>query len=157
MWTPFSGCPPWWIQRMGSPILSCCLPFGKAGGLQILCCQGFEVNDYNFTLDALALKPSDFCNDKVYQRFFTCVNWIIFLYVFFRYFNFQFYRLNTPWHSITTKSVISDPARGPDFNWYKNFASLRNWNDGTMEWWNHGVWPPARRPYSSERILEWWV
>ncbi len=28
----------------------------KAGRLQILCCQGFEVNDYNFTLDALALK-----------------------------------------------------------------------------------------------------
>ena len=25
---------------------------GKAGGLQVLCCQGFEVNDYNFTLDA---------------------------------------------------------------------------------------------------------
>jgi hypothetical protein len=46
---------------MGS-ILPCCLPCGKAGGLQILCCQGFEVNDYNFTLDALALKPSDFCN-----------------------------------------------------------------------------------------------
>jgi hypothetical protein len=46
---------------MGS-ILPCCLPFGKAGGLQILCCQGFEVNDYNFTLDALALKPSGFCN-----------------------------------------------------------------------------------------------
>ena len=37
----------------------------KAGGLQILCCQGFEVNDYDFTLDALALKPSDFCNVRV--------------------------------------------------------------------------------------------
>jgi peptide/nickel transport system permease protein len=49
---------------MGS-ILPCCLPFGKAGGLQILCCQGFEVNDYNFTLDALALKPSGFCNVRV--------------------------------------------------------------------------------------------
>ncbi len=35
---------------------------GKAGGLQILCCKGIKVNDYNFTLDALALKPSDFCN-----------------------------------------------------------------------------------------------
>jgi hypothetical protein len=42
--------------------LPCCLPCGKAGGLQNLCCQGFEVNDYNFTLDALALKPSGFCN-----------------------------------------------------------------------------------------------
>ena len=35
---------------------------GKAGGLQILCCQGIKVTDYNFTLDVLALKPSDFCN-----------------------------------------------------------------------------------------------
>ena len=42
--------------------------FGKAGGLQILCCQGFAVNDYNFTLDALALKPSDFCNVEVFSR-----------------------------------------------------------------------------------------
>jgi hypothetical protein len=48
-------------RRMGS-ILPCCLPCVKAGGLQILCCQGFEVNDYNFTFDALALKPSGFCN-----------------------------------------------------------------------------------------------
>ena len=39
---------------------------GKAGGLQILCCQGIKVTDYNFTLDALALKPSDFCNVRVY-------------------------------------------------------------------------------------------
>jgi hypothetical protein len=37
---------------------------GKAGELQILCCQGFEVNGYNFTLDAWALKPSGFCNAK---------------------------------------------------------------------------------------------
>ena len=51
-------------RRMGS-ILPCCLPCGKAGRLQILCCQGFEVNDYNFTLDALALKPSGFCNVRV--------------------------------------------------------------------------------------------
>ena len=49
---------------MGS-ILPCCLPFGKAGGLQILCCQGINVTDYNFNLDALALKPSDFCNIRV--------------------------------------------------------------------------------------------
>jgi len=48
-------------------ILPCCLPYGKAGGLQILCCQGFEVNYYNFTLDALALKPSGFCNVKVHS------------------------------------------------------------------------------------------
>ena len=38
---------------------------GKAGGLQILRCQGFAVVHYNFTLSALALKPSDFCNVKV--------------------------------------------------------------------------------------------
>ena len=48
-------------SRMGS-ILQCCLPFGKAGGLQILCCQGIAVTHYSFTLDALALKPSDLCN-----------------------------------------------------------------------------------------------
>ena len=38
------------------------LPFRKAGGLQIPCCQGIAVADYSFTLDALALKPSSFCN-----------------------------------------------------------------------------------------------
>jgi WD40 repeat protein len=46
---------------MGS-ILPCCLPFGNAGGFQILCCQGFEVKNYDVTLDALTLKPSDVCN-----------------------------------------------------------------------------------------------
>ena len=45
--------------------MPCCLPYGKAGGLQILCCQGINVTDYNFNLDALALKPSDFCNVRV--------------------------------------------------------------------------------------------
>ncbi len=48
-------------------ILAYCLPFGKAGGLQILRCQGIEVNHYNFTLDALTLMPSGFCNVKVYS------------------------------------------------------------------------------------------
>ncbi len=43
-------------------ILPYCLPYGKAGGLQILCCQGIKVADYDFTLDAWSLKPSDFCN-----------------------------------------------------------------------------------------------
>ena len=51
-------------RRVGS-ILPCCLPYGKAGGLQILCCQEINVTDYNFNLDALALKPSDFCNVRV--------------------------------------------------------------------------------------------
>jgi hypothetical protein len=50
---------------MGS-ILPCCLPFGNAGGLQILRCQGFEVKYYVFTLDALTLKPSDVCNVGAY-------------------------------------------------------------------------------------------
>ena len=51
-------------RRMGS-ILPCCLPYRKAGGLQILCCQGIKVTDYIVTLDALALKPSNFCNVRV--------------------------------------------------------------------------------------------
>jgi len=42
--------------------LPCRLPFGNAGGLQILRCQGFEVKYYDVTLDALTLKPSDVCN-----------------------------------------------------------------------------------------------
>jgi hypothetical protein len=33
---------------------------GKAGELQILCCQGIKVTDYIFTLDALALSPPAF-------------------------------------------------------------------------------------------------
>ena len=37
---------------------------GKAGRLQTLCCQGIAVTYYSFTLDALVLKPSDFCNDR---------------------------------------------------------------------------------------------
>jgi hypothetical protein len=49
---------------MGS-ILPCCLPCGKAGGPQILCCQGIKVTDYNFTLDAWALKPSGFCSVRL--------------------------------------------------------------------------------------------
>jgi hypothetical protein len=48
----------------------CFSPFGKAGGLQILCCQGFAVEVYDFTLDASAQKPSDFCNDRVKMLFF---------------------------------------------------------------------------------------
>jgi len=46
-------------------ILPYCLPYGKAGGHQIRCCQGFAVNNYNFTLDALTLKPYGFCNPGV--------------------------------------------------------------------------------------------
>jgi len=40
-----------------------------AGGIQILRCQGIAVGNYSFTLDALTLKPSDFCNVGVYCRF----------------------------------------------------------------------------------------
>ena len=39
---------------------------GKAGGLQIPRWQAFAVEYYGFTLAALALKPSDFCNNGVY-------------------------------------------------------------------------------------------
>ena len=45
--------------------MPCYLPFGNAGGLQILCCQGFEVKHYDVTLDALTLKPSGVCNVRV--------------------------------------------------------------------------------------------
>jgi len=38
------------------------LPFRKAGGLQIRRYQGLAVAHYGFTLGALALKPSGFCN-----------------------------------------------------------------------------------------------
>jgi len=40
----------------------CFLPFGKAGRLQIQRFKGFTVDDYGFTICALALKPSGFCN-----------------------------------------------------------------------------------------------
>jgi len=41
-------------------------PSGKAGGAQILRYQGIAVNNDGFTLGALALIPSGFCNDGVY-------------------------------------------------------------------------------------------
>ena len=44
------------VNSKDALILAYCLPFGKAGGLQILRCQGIEVNNYNFTLDAPALR-----------------------------------------------------------------------------------------------------
>ena len=40
----------------------------KAGGLQILRCQGIAVVKYSFTLDALTLKPSGFCNVGVKKQ-----------------------------------------------------------------------------------------
>jgi hypothetical protein len=52
------------VNSKDALILAYCLPFGKAGELQILRCQGIAVNNYNFTLDAWTLKPSDFCNDR---------------------------------------------------------------------------------------------
>ena len=45
-------------------------PTGKAGGAQILRYQGIAVNYYGFTLGALALIPSGFCNDGVKHLFF---------------------------------------------------------------------------------------
>ncbi len=47
------------------------LPFGKAGELQILRWQEFAVEYYGFTLAALTLKPSDFCNIGVYITGYT--------------------------------------------------------------------------------------
>jgi len=53
---------------------------GKAGGLQILCCQEIAVADYSFTLDALALKPSGFCNVRVNWKFkIQCTPELIYL------------------------------------------------------------------------------
>jgi hypothetical protein len=40
----------------------------KRGGLQILCCQGFEVKSYDVTSDAVTLKPSDVCSVEVYPE-----------------------------------------------------------------------------------------
>ena len=42
---------------------------GKAGGLQILRCQGFAVDGYGLTLGALTLKPTGFCNTGVKSAF----------------------------------------------------------------------------------------
>jgi hypothetical protein len=42
------------------------LPFGKAGDLQILRCQGFAVVHYSVTLSVSSLKTSGFCNVRVY-------------------------------------------------------------------------------------------
>jgi len=44
------------------------LPFRKAGEFQISRFQGIAVADYSFALDALALKPSSFCNVGVYKK-----------------------------------------------------------------------------------------
>jgi hypothetical protein len=37
--------------RLGFALRATTQQAGKAGGLQILCCQGIKVTDYNFTLD----------------------------------------------------------------------------------------------------------
>ena len=49
-------------------------PSGKAGGAQILRYQGIAVNNYGFTLGALALIPSTFCNDGGYSPS-TLLHW----------------------------------------------------------------------------------
>jgi hypothetical protein len=48
-------------------------PYGKAGGLQILRWQVFAVKYYGFTLAALTLEPSDFCNNGVYTHFTAAI------------------------------------------------------------------------------------
>ena len=44
---------------------------GKAGGLQIPRYQGIAVDYYSFTLDALTLKSSGFCNVGVNKKYFS--------------------------------------------------------------------------------------
>ena len=63
----FKGWGQFWhvVYPLGFALRATTQHVGKAGGLQILCCQGINVTDYNFNLDALALKPSGFCNVKV--------------------------------------------------------------------------------------------
>jgi hypothetical protein len=46
-------------------------PAAKIGGAQIRRCQGIAVKAYGFTLGALALSPSDFCDAGVDKG-----NWI---------------------------------------------------------------------------------
>jgi len=62
-------------SKDGVYLMSCCLLCRKTGGLQIRRCQGFAVELLRlFTLGALALRPSDFCNvsltDKASLLFF---------------------------------------------------------------------------------------
>ena len=51
--------------QVGTIIFSFFHPAGKAGGSQIQRCQGIVVKRYDFTLGALALTPSGFCNVRV--------------------------------------------------------------------------------------------
>jgi hypothetical protein len=53
--------------RIG-PLMPSFLPCGKAGGLQILRCQGLAVIYYGCALGALTLKPSGFSNIGVYLK-----------------------------------------------------------------------------------------
>ena len=85
----------------------------KAGGLQILCCQGIKVTDYNFTLDALALKSSDFCNVRVFLVVKTCLNQMNHLIGPLRSLNiFSGMDIKPSGRVITTKMVIAPIIMG---------------------------------------------
>ena len=53
------------VYPLGFALRATTQQVGNAGGLQLLCCQGFEVKYYDVTLDALNLKPSDVCNVEI--------------------------------------------------------------------------------------------
>ena len=56
-------------------IFSCCSPYGKAGEIQTLRCQGVAVDYYGGNLGALALNRSGFCNvgvNSVFYVFLIC-------------------------------------------------------------------------------------
>lgn len=55
-----------WAVQGGNNNFLIFYPTGKAGGAQILRCQGIAVNYYGFTIGALALNPSGFCNAGVH-------------------------------------------------------------------------------------------
>jgi hypothetical protein len=54
-----------WAVQSTAIISSFFYPAEKIGGTRIRRCQGIEVKRYGFTLGALALSPSDFCNATV--------------------------------------------------------------------------------------------
>jgi hypothetical protein len=79
------------ILDFSEGILSMYPNVAKSGGLQIPRCQWFAVDDYGFTLGALTLKPSDFCNigvmltDKHHKRIvnlFSIEVWLLFNLIF---------------------------------------------------------------------------
>ena len=71
------------IYPLGFALRATTQHVGNAGGLQLLCCQGFEVKNYDVTLNAWNLKPSNVCNVGVKSiavgnRYFSAnFNWVL--------------------------------------------------------------------------------